>query len=401
MNKSIKINKDIYWVGVNDRETEIFESLWPLPEGVSYNSYLLIDKKTALIDTVKIDYHDKYLENLDELLGDRDLDYLIINHMEPDHSGSIKAIKRAYPDVQIIGNKKTVNFIEGFYDIDQGFKVIEDGDELNLGIHSLKFFLTPMIHWPETMMTYDQTDNALFAGDAFGSFGALDGGIFDDEINIKSYDSEIRRYYSNIVGKYSPMVQKALKRLSDLDIDIIASTHGPVWREKPEYIIDKYDKLSSQETKQGAVVVYGSMYGNTKMIADRIARSLAENGLKEIKVHDAARTDKSYMISDIWKYEGLIIGSCAYNTKIFPPVGSLIDALLNRRIKNHLLGIFGSYSWSGGGVKRLKQFRENCGMELVEPIIKSKFAPKDETFNYCNQLGKNMAQKIMNKENNE
>ena len=395
MDKAAKINEDIFWVGVNDRETDLFESLWPLPKGVSYNSYLLIDDKTVLIDTVKIDFHERYLEKIQNLLGDRKLDYLIINHMEPDHSGSIKAIKRNFPEVKIIGNQKTINFIEGFYDVDQGFKIIEDGDELNLGKHTLKFYLTPMIHWPETMMTYDQTDNVLFAGDAFGSFGALDGGIFDDEINEHFFDSEIRRYFSNIVGKYSPMVQKALKRLQDLNIDIIASTHGPVWRENPEYIINKYDKLSRQDTDNGVVIVYGSMYGNTKIIAEKIARSLADNGIKEIKMHDAARTDNSYMISDIWKYKGLIIGSCAYNTKIFPPVGSLVDALINRKLQNHLLGIFGTYSWSGGGVDRLKEFKEDCNLDLIEPVIENKFAPKDEALDKSTLLGKNMAERIL------
>ena len=395
MNRSVKLNDDIYWVGVNDRETDIFEALWPLEKGISYNSYLIVDEKTALIDTVKSNFHDSYIAKIEDILGDKKLDYLVINHMEPDHSGDIKAIKERYPELKIVGNKKTVDFLEGFYNISEGLEIVSNGDTIDLGNRKLEFHLTPMVHWPETMMTYDTKDKVLFSGDAFGSFGALNGGVFDDEIDTDYYDDEIIRYFSNIVGKYSRMVQKALDKLSDLSIEVVASTHGPVWRENPEYIIDFYDRLSSHQAEDGVVVVYGSMYGNTKLMAERIARSIAENGIKNVVVYDAARSDNSYMISDIWKYKGVIIGSCAYNTKVFPPVESLLSALANRKLSDRYLGIFGSYSWSGGGVKGIKKFSNNNKFELLKPVIEAKHSPDDDKYQKCDELGKNMADKIL------
>ncbi|MGM0436848.1 MAG: FprA family A-type flavoprotein [Bacillota bacterium] len=394
MNRSIKLNEDIYWVGVNDRETDIFEALWPLDKGISYNSYLVVDEKTALIDTVKSNYHESYISKIEDILGDKKLDYLVINHMEPDHSGDVKAIKEKYPELKIVANKKTANFLDGFYNINEGLEIVSNGDSINLGNRELEFYLTPMVHWPETMMTYDTKDKVLFSGDAFGSFGALNGGVFDDEIDTDYYEDEIIRYFSNIVGKYSRMVQKALDKLSDLTIEVIASTHGPVWRENPEYIIDFYDRLSSHKTEDGVVVVYGSMYGNTKLMAERIARSVAENGVENVVVYDAARSDNSYMISDIWKYKGVIIGSCAYNTKVFPPVESLLSALDNRKLNDRYLGIFGSYSWSGGGVKGIQKFADESKLEIIEPIIEAKHSPDNDKFQKCDLLGKNMAKKI-------
>lgn len=397
MNKAIEITDSVYWVGVNDKETDIFESLWPLPNGVSYNSYLIVDDKVALIDTVNISYHDQFIEKLKGILGNRKIDYLIINHMEPDHSGSIKALKKVYPELEIVGNSRTVKFLEGFYGIND-IKLINDEDVLNLGKHSLKFYLTPMVHWPETMITYDKPDKILFAGDAFGGFGALHGGIFDDELDIEFYEDEIRRYFANIVAKYSPMVQKAYNRLSGIDINTIASTHGPIWRKNPSYIIDEYVKYSSYQTDNGVVIVYGSMYGNTKKMAEAIARGVSENGIEKIRLYDAARTHVSYLLSDIWKYRGMIIGSCTYNTELFPPVKALIDALTNRRIKNHLLAIYGSYSWSGGAVKELKSFNDKLNLELVEPVIEAQYTPSGNTLEKCRLLGKNMAEKVKSRD---
>ena len=397
MKKSVKLNENIYWVGVNDRETDIFEALWPLDKGISYNSYLIVDEKTALVDTVKADYHDSYLAKIKDILGEKKLDYLIINHMEPDHSGDVKAIKEKYPDLKIVANKKTATFLEGFYNISEDLKIVNNGDSVDLGNRKLKFYLTPMVHWPETMMTYDSKDEVLFSGDAFGGFGALNGGVFDDEIETDYYDDEIIRYFSNIVGKYSRMVQKALDKLSDLSIEVIAPSHGPVWRENPEYIVNFYDRLSSHKTEDGVVVVYGSMYGNTKMMAERIARSITENGVENVVVYDASRTDNSYLISEIWKYKGVVIGSCAYNTKVFPPIESLLSALNNRQLKDRYLGIFGSYSWSGGGVSGIKDFADNNNLELIEPVVEAKHSPDNDEFADCDKLGEEIADQINNK----
>ena len=275
MHDPIEIAKNIYWIGVNDYETDLFEAQWPLPEGVSYNSYLIAGDKTVLIDTVKKTHLSQYVEKIRKFTGDGGtIDYLVINHMEPDHSGAIPIMKQLFPEMNIVGNKKTIDLVKEFYGITTGVTTITDGDELDLGSHRLKFMLTPMVHWPETMMTYERSSRVLFAGDAFGSFKALDGGIFDDEIDRSRYDDEILRYFSNIVGKYSPMVQKALVKLKGTDIRVVASTHGPVWRTSPEYIIGKYDIWSRYIAETGAVVAYASMYGNTLKMAEAVSRGL-------------------------------------------------------------------------------------------------------------------------------
>ncbi len=232
MHNTVKITDKVYWIGTNDRRTHLFENMWPLPYGISYNSYLIVDDKIALVDTLEQGSSDDYLLKIEELIGkDRSIDYLIVNHMEPDHSGAMKAIVERYPDIKIVGNLKTFKIIESYYGYKEKWHQIEDGSQIDLGYHKLKFVMTPWVHWPETMMTYDETEKMLFSGDAFGSFGSLDGGIFDDEIEFEDYyEEEMRRYYSNIVGQYSNMVQKAYKKLDGVDIKYICSTHGPVWR---------------------------------------------------------------------------------------------------------------------------------------------------------------------------
>lgn len=390
------IKNKLHWIGVNDRETTLFENFWPLDKGVSYNSYILNDDKVAIMDTVKFNKTDQYLLKIKEVIGDRDVDYLIINHMEPDHSGSIKAVVAAYPNVQIVGNKKTFDFIRGFYDITENFYEVKEGDEIDLGYHKLKFFLTPMIHWPETMMTYDMTDKTLFSMDAFGGFGSLDGGVFDDEVNIPESEDEIRRYYSNIVAKYSPMVQRALKKFADLEIKTVAPTHGPVWRTNPETIINFYDKWSRYEAEEGVVIVYGTMYGNTAKMADYVARIISENGIKNVKVYDASKTHLSYIISDIWRYKGVILGSCAYNNHIFPAMESVLNKIENSGLKNRYLGIFGNKCWSGGGVKAISACQEKLKWELVANPIESTYSPKDNEFDQLIKLGKEMAELVKN-----
>ncbi|MBD3306691.1 MBL fold metallo-hydrolase [candidate division KSB3 bacterium] len=395
MNYAVPIHPDTYWIGVNDRETHLFEALWPLPEGVSYNAYIICDNKVALIDTVKINASLSYLEKIEAVLqAGKTVDYLIINHMEPDHSGAIKTLLQRFPDMQIVGNQKTMGFLEGFYGITNNLKVVNDGDTLELGNHTLRFYLTPMVHWPETMMTYDETDKVLFSGDAFGGFGTLDGGIFDDEVNIAFYEDEIRRYFSNIVGKYGKMVLKAIEKLKALEISTIAPTHGPVWRRNPERIVEDYRRWSSHETEAGVVIVYGSMYGNTERMTDKIARVLSEEGIENVRVFNASKTHISYIINDIWRFTGLILGSCTYNTGLFPPMDNLIRTLENKMMHNRVLGIFGSYSWSGGGVKALKAFGNKGKWHLIDPIVEAQYAPNPQDMEQCVQLAKNMAQEL-------
>ncbi len=394
MNCRLSIKDKIHWIGVNDRETTLFENYWPLEHGVAYNSYLINDEKVAILDTVKFNKTNEYLEKIKEIIGDKPVDYLIVNHMEPDHSSSMTALVSAYPNIKIVGNKKTFPFIEGFYGITENFLEIADGEELDLGYHKLKFYLTPMVHWPETMMTYCQTSKVLFSMDAFGGFGSLDGGVFDDEIHYEDYEDETRRYYSNIVAKYSPMVQRALKKLEDVEINVVAPTHGPIWRSKPERIIDLYDKWSRFEAEEGVVIVYGSMYGNTAKMADYLARIIAENGIKEVKVYDASKTHVSYILSDIWRYKSVVIGSCAYNTKVFSSVETILAKLSNSGLKERYLSIFGNKSWSGGGVSGIEKFAEEIKWERIGESIEATFSPKDAEFSALKALGKEIAEKL-------
>ncbi|MBN2545525.1 MAG: FprA family A-type flavoprotein [Spirochaetes bacterium] len=395
MLKNIEITKNIYWTGVNDHETYLFESLWPIPEGISYNSYLIIDKKTVLIDLVKQAEETTFIDNIKELLKGKKIDYLIINHMEPDHSGALKMLVYHYPDIKIIGNEKTLNFVKLFYDIESNLQCINDNDKLSLGDYEFQFFFTPMVHWPESMVSYETKNQILFSSDIFGGFKSLDGGIFDHEINLNLYESEIRRYFSNVIGKYYQLAQKCLAKLKALNFKIIAPAHGPVYRENPGYIMDLYDRWSRLEAEKGVVIAYASMYGNTQVMAETIARSLSENGIKEIKLFDIAKTDRSYIINEIWKYNAFILGACTYNADIFPDMYNLLFLLESKKMVNKYLGIFGSFSWSAGALKRLKEFAEKTKLELVAPMPEAKCKPTDEILKECELLGKNVALKIL------
>ncbi len=384
----------VHWIGVNDRRKRLFENIWPLDRGVSYNSYLIVDNKTALVDTIEDRAAGNYIERIESLLNGKPLDYLIINHMEPDHSGEIKEIFNHFKGVKLVGNAKTFKIVEAYWGIRDNLIQVDDGDTLDLGHHKLKFVMTPWVHWPETMMTYDQTEQILFSGDAFGSFGTLDGGIFDDEINFEYFEDEMRRYYSNIVGKYSNMVQKAFVKLKDIPIKIVASTHGPVWRTNPSKVLALYDRWSRYEAEEGVVIIFASMYGNTEVIADYIGRKIAEEGVKNIRIHDVSRTHISHLINEIWKYRGLVLGSCAYNSEMFPLMEQLTHELTHMGIKNKKLALFGSYSWNGGGVKNLLKFAEEAKLELVAEPAEIYGKPNAEKLKQFDELAKRIADSI-------
>lgn len=396
MLKPIQIKEDLYYIGVNDRTKALFENLWPLPKGVSYNSYLIVDEKTALFDTVDICYSDVFFQKLESALNGRALDYLIINHMEPDHSGSLGLLRSKYPNVEIIGNKRTADMITGFYGITEGIKIIADKEELPLGKHNLVFYLTPMVHWPETMITYDSTDKIIFSGDAFGTFGTLDGGVVDQQLHAERYYDEMIRYYSNVVGKFGSPVQKALEKLSGLQIDYICSTHGPVWTmpEQIQKVISIYDKLSKYEGDEGVVIVYGSMYGNTEQMAETIAHELARQGIKEIVMHNASKRAHSYIIRDIFKYKGLIIGSPTYNNRLFPEISAILEKIEERDMKNRYLSYFGSFTWAGAAVKRIAKFAETTNFEIIGEPVEMKQAMNISTYEGCVKLGKAMADRL-------
>ena len=391
---SVPINDTLHYIGVNDRDTRLFENMWPLEDGVSYNSYLLTGEKTALLDTVKITKVDTFLDKVREVLGDRPLDYLVVHHMEPDHSGSIRIVLDEYPDVTIVGNKKTAEFLNNFYGITENIQIVADGETLDLGTHRLTFYTTPMVHWPESMVSFEEVSGTLFSQDAFGGFGALNGPIFDDEINWEYYAAETRRYFSNIVGKFSKQVQAALKKLGGLDIKMICPVHGPVWRENPGKIIDMYDRLSRYESEEGVVIVYGTMYGITEVMAETIARALADEGVKNIRIFDVSKTHNSYILSEIWQYRGLILGSCTYNNYLFPLMHNLLNVIKMNRLQNHVLGMFGSFSWSGGALKALKEFGETCEYDVIETTVEAKGAPTKEDLEVCRQIAVEMAAKL-------
>lgn len=361
------ISNKVHYVGTNDRKKHLFENNWPLPYGVSYNSYLIADEHTALIDTIEYGSNPDYLHDIDAILEGRPLEYLIVNHLEPDHSSMIGEVLRAYPSVKVVSNCKTFQLLQNYYPLrHENIFQIKEGDVLELGYHKLTFVLVPWVHWPETMVTYDTTDQILFSCDAFGSFGALDGGIFDDTVNFELfYENEMRRYYSNIVGKWSNMVQKAFAKLAGVPIKFICPSHGVIWRENPGKVLALYDKWSKYEAQEGFLVCYASMYGNTEKFAEAIARKLSEKGIKEIRVIDVSKTHVSYILSDIWKYKGLVLGSCAYNTEMHPMMAMLTHEISISAPKNRVLGIFGGSSWNGAGAKDLRAWAEKVKMPVT------------------------------------
>lgn len=392
-----EIIEGIYFVGVNDRTTHRFEALWPIPLGVSYNSYIVKGKtKTALIDGVEISECDKLRDNIESILGAGIApDYLVINHMEPDHSGSIKVLRSFFPEMTIVGNAKTLEMVKGFYGIDDNTRKVADGETIDLGDVSLTFKIIPMVHWPETMMTYVEEKATIFSGDAFGCFGALNGGIVDSETDIEPFIPEMYRYYSNIVGKYGIFVQKAIAKLSSLKIDYICPTHGPVWHDEIRRIGSIYDRLSRYEGENGVTIVYGSMYGNTEEMAEVIASRLAERGIKTIKMHNVSKSDPSYIISDIFRYKGLVIGAPTYSNTLFPPVESILNAIKTRELKNRVIGTFGSYTWAPQAVKRINQMLEDAKLYTSDVIsVETKQAPTAATITECRALADAIANQL-------
>lgn len=374
------ISNRIHYVGVNDTEKTLFEGLWPLPHGVSYNSYIIEDEKIALIDTVEFGNENEYLDKIREAIGDRQIDYLVINHMEPDHSSLISFIRKQYPGIMIVTNQKAVPMIKGYQNnYDGEIMVIKEGDELSLGNLTLKFFMAPMVHWPETMVTYLVEEKTLFSGDAFGTFGGVVNGITDSEASMQDFEgncdtfsqfrNEMIRYYSNIVGKYGTPVQTALKKLSGLQIERICSTHGPIWEKQIPEVIALYDKLSRYEVEHGVCIVYGSMYGNTASAARELAKELEARGIP-YAIHDVAGNIEpglgvSGAIRDVFKYDTLAVGSPTYNNSIFPPVETFMKAVSARLVKGRKFYAFGSYTWAGSSVNKLNEHAKELDFEII------------------------------------
>ena len=365
-----KISDRIFYVGVNDDDKVLFEGLWPLPVGVSYNSYIVKDEKIALIDTVESGFEEEFLSNIDEVVEGRMIDYLIVNHMEPDHSSLIALMLERYPQLMIVANSKTVPMLQGYYGVPQEkVLIMGEGESLNLGTCSLRFHMIPMVHWPETMVTWLDEEGTLFSGDAFGTFGSIDESVVDEEDTFEEFHDEMMRYYSNIVGKYGNPVQSALKKLSGLEIKRICSTHGPVWEKNIAEVVGLYDKMSRYEAERGVCIVYGSMYGNTAAAADALAMELEALGVP-YAIHDLAGNNAGELgvsgaLRDVFKYDTIVVGSPTYNNGIYPPVETFMKALQSRLIKGKRFYAFGSYTWSGASVKLLNEIASAQNFEIL------------------------------------
>lgn len=366
----MKITDRIHYVGVNDSIKELFEGLWPLPYGVSYNSYLINDQKVAVIDTVEAGFEEDFLAEIHEVIGDKPIDYLIVNHMEPDHSSLTAYLLERYPQMKIVANAKTLPMLKGYYDTpEERVLVMAEGQTLSLGSSTLRFHMVPMVHWPETMVTYLEEEHTLFSGDAFGTFGNVDENVIDDEETFEEYRDEMIRYYSNIVGKYGAPVQAALKKLEGLRIDRICSTHGPVWEVNVDQVVALYDQLSRYEVGRGVCIVYGSMYGNTAAAADALAEELEKRGVP-YAIHDLAGNNEESLglsgaLRDVFKYDTVAVGSPTYNGGIYPPVESFMKALAARGIKGRRFYAFGSYTWAAASVRLLNGLAKDMGFNVL------------------------------------
>ncbi len=362
------VTEDLYWVGANDRRLTLFENIHPIPRGVSYNSYLLLDEKTVLFDTVDWSACRQFLENVEYVLDGRDLDYLLINHMEPDHGASIEEVLLRYPNCQIISTEKAFLFMRQFgFQIDGRTVEVKEGDTFSFGKHEVTFVAAPMVHWPEAMVTFDTTNGVLFSADAFGSFGALDGKLFADEVNFdRDWIDDARRYYTNIVGKYGPHVQALLKKAGTIDIKMICPLHGPVWRQDLGYFLDKYDKWSRYEPEEkGVMIAYASMYGNTEAAANALATKLAEKGMTNVVMYDVSNTHVSYLISETFRLSHVVLASVTYNLGIYPVMHNYLMDMKALNLQKRTMGIIENGSWACKSGTLIRDFLDQEMKEIT------------------------------------
>ena len=394
-----RINDDLFWVGGTDRRLALFENAYPIPRGVSYNAYLLLDEKTVLFDTVDRAITEQFFENIDALLKGRALDYVVVNHMEPDHCATLGEIVLRYPGVQVVCNPKTIPIIKQFYnfDIDSRAIVVKENDTLCTGRHTFTFLMAPMVHWPEVMVTYNTTDKTLFSADAFGTFGAMNGNLFADEVNFeRDWLDDARRYYTNIVGKYGPSVQTLLKKASGLDIRTLCPLHGPVWREDISWYVDKYLTWSSYEPEEKAVMIaYGSIYGNTENAANILACKLAERGIRNIAMYDASSTHPSTIISEAFRCSHLVFASATYNGGIFSSMEHVLMDLKAHNLQNRTVALMENGSW---GVLSGKQMKEIIGsmknMTILEQMVTVKSSLKESQMEELDSMADAIAESM-------
>jgi hypothetical protein len=397
-----KVTEDLYWVGANDHRLHLFENIHPIPQGVSYNSYLLLDEQSVLFDTVDWEASRQLFENIDYLLGDRPLDVLVINHMEPDHCAAMEQVLKKYPKVKVYSTEKGFMLMHQFgYSVDEHETVeVTDGDTACFGRHTVAFLTAPMVHWPEAMITLDTTDGSLFSADAFGSFIALDGKLFNDEVNFdRDWLDEARRYYTNIVGKYGPHVQSLINKAAPLlgQVKRICPLHGPVWRSDIGYILDKYNHWSSYEPEAKAVmIVYASMYGNTESAAQALAAKLCDRGITDVKVYDVSNTHVSYLIGEAFRVSHLVLASVTYNLGIYPPMLNFLNDMKALNLQNRTVALVENGSWAVKSGDLMAQFLDEQ-MKLMTVLNERlsiasscKASQEDELNNLADSIAANM-----------
>lgn len=391
-----KIKEDLFWVGGSDRRLALFENAYPIPKGIAYNSYVLLDEKTALFDTVDRAITGQFIENVEAVLGGRNLDYIFVNHMEPDHCATLGEMVRRYPDVKVVCNAKTVPIINQFYEfgVDDRAVIVKEGETVSTGRHNFTFYMAPMVHWPEVMVTYDTTDKILFSADAFGTFGAMNGNLFADELNFeREWLDDSRRYYSNIVGKYGINTQALLKKVSDLDIQLLCPLHGPVWRSNICWYMDKYSTWSSYKPEEQAVMIaYGSIYGNTENAANILACRLAERGIRNIVMYDVSVTHPSYIISEAFRCSHLVFASATYNAGIFSNMEHLLMDMKAHNVQNRTVALIENGSWGVmAGKKMTEIISEMKNMTILDQIITVKSSLKEDQLSEIEALANTIA----------
>lgn len=382
MHNTRKINEDLFYIGVSDRKIALFENVYPVCEGMSYNSYLLDDEKTVLFDTVDKACSGQFFDNLNKVLNSRPLDYIVINHLEPDHSALIKDVIDKYPNIKIVCNQKAKQMLFQFFefenDIENNFQIVKEGDTLTIGKHVLTFVMAPMVHWPETMVTYDSYNKTLFSADAFGAFGAINGNLFDCEVDFICKIDEYRRYYSNIVGKYGTQVNMLLNKAKNLDIKMICPLHGLVIKENISYLMEKYNLWANYLPEDDSVVIaYASVYGGTQNAVEILANKLAQKGVKNIKIYDVSHTHSSYIISEVFRCSKVVLASTTYNNSIFVKMEHLIKDIVSHNIQNRKFGIIENGTWACCSGELIKEMLKNLkNVEFLDEKISIKSALK-------------------------
>lgn len=395
MNCISKISENLLWVGGNDRRLNLFENAFPIPRGISYNSYLALDEKTVLLDTVDKVISDLFFENVEAGLDGRALDYVIVNHMEPDHAATLAELCRIHPETVIVLSAKAAGMVGQFFsdDLKSRFQIVKEGDTLNTGKHTYTFIMAPMVHWPEVMVTFEETTGTLFSADAFGTFGAISGSLFADELNFEcEWLDDARRYYANIVGKYGTPVQTLLKKAATKEIKMICPLHGPIWRENIGWFVDKYQHWSSYTPEEeGVVIAYASIYGHTQNAAEIMARELYTVGVKNIIMHDVSVTHPSYVVSDAWRLSRIVFCSPTYNMGIFPAMETLLLDLKAHAFQNRSVGLIENGSWALASGKLMREIVESMkNMRVAEHTVSIRSAVKAEQVDEIRSLAQEL-----------